>query len=631
MPGLVGIADRSLKEGKGETLDRMIQVMKHEQWYQVDRHVGEGFWGGRIHTGIFNPQPQPLLDPDSGLVGFMEGKLFPSESNPSRLNEKFQDSPTRDDLELCLRLYGEVGERFVEPLNGSFIIAIFDVRKKKLLLATDRFGLRPLYYSVNSDKLVFGSEIKAILQDKSVPRDLDKASIIDFFHYGEILGNGTFFESVKILPPAAIAAFHKGEFSLSSYWKLQYSPDRSRSEDDIVRDLVKSFSHAVRRRMKEDLRYGISLSGGLDSRAILAAMKKEGLLRDTLAFTHSIPRSNELRIAKEVARVAGVQHEEVLLDADDLLCFAEEAVYRTDGMANILHCYISDCFDRIREKVDVSFHGFAGDLLLGGSYLDDGILAERNERDLLKAIQKKITVFSPEMLQNLLKSDFLESHKIDFDESLRRALTEIDELEVGNRSDSFFLQNHVRRFTRLGGVLYRSKCEEATPTYDNDFFDVVLSIPPEMRKGHRIFLEFLKALSPELAREKYVKFMVPADSSFFAWRVGARVLSIKRRVRNLLLRVSGGKLALMAPQHFVDFDRWFRFEPRWRNLLSDILFDSSARSREYFKKDYIEKLVRDYMAGRSDHAVRLALLITFEIFLREFFDKPFPAFPAISC
>lgn len=631
MPGLVGIASRGPNAGKEETLDRMIQVMKHEQWYRVDRHVGEGFMGGRIHTGIFNPQPQPLLDSDSGLIGFMEGKLFQSEEPVSQPNEKIEKPHPRNDLELCLSLYREVGEKFVEPLNGSFIIAIFDNHEKKLVLATDRFGLRPLYYSVDSDMLLFASEIKAILQDRSVRRNLDKTSIVDFFHYGEILGNGTFFESIRILPPAAIATYHEGEFSLSSYWKLQYCPDRSRSEDDIVRDLVKSFSHAVRTRMKENLRYGISLSGGLDSRAILAAMKREGLLRDTLAFTHSIPRSNELRIAKEVARVAGVRHEEVLLDADDLLCFAEDAVFRTDGMANILHCYILDCFDKIREKVDVSFHGFAGDLLLGGSYLDDSILSGRTERDLLRAIQKKITVFSPEMLRNLLKSDFLESHEFDFDESLQQALTEIDEPEVGNRSDSFFLQNHVRRFTRLGGVLYRSKCEEATPTYDNDFFDVVLSIPPEIRKGHRIFIEFLKALSPELARKKYVKFMVPADSSIFARRVGARVLSIKRRVRNLLLRLSGGKLAVMAPEHFVDFDRWFRFEPRWRNLLSDILFDSSARSREYFKKDYIEKLVRDHMAGRSDHAVRLALLITFEIFLREFFDKPFPAFPTISC
>lgn len=630
MPGLVGVSDRSLKEDKGETLDRMIQVMKHEQSYQVDRYVGEGFSGGRIHTGIFHPKPQPLLDSDSGLVGFMEGKLFPSEDDPSRLNRRSEESPPRDDLELCMRLYGEVGERFVESLNGSFIIAIFDFRRKKLLLATDRFGLRPLYYSVNSDRIVFGSEIKAILQDKSVPRDLDRASIIDFFHYGEILGNGTFFESVKILPPAAVATYHEGDFFLSSYWKLQYRPDRSRSEDDIVRDLVRSFSHAVRIRMKENLRYGISLSGGLDSRAVLAAMKKEGLLRDTLAFTHSIPRSNELRIAKEVARVAGVQHEEVLLDADSLVCFAEDAVYRTDGMANILHCYILDCFDRIREKVDVSFHGFAGDLLLGGSCLDDSILMERNERDLLKAIQKKITLFSPEMLQNLLKSDFIESHQMDFDESLQRALAEIDEPEVGNRSDSFFLQNHVRRFTRLGGILYRSKCEEAMPTYDNDFFDVVLSIPPEMRKGHRIFLEFLRALSPELAREKYVKFMVPADASFFAWRVGARILSFNKRVRDFLLRISGGKLAFGASQHFVDFDRWFRFEPRWRDLLNSTLLDSSARTREYFRRDYVEELVRDHETGRSDNAVRLALLITFEIFLREFLDNPLPTFPTLS-
>jgi asparagine synthase (glutamine-hydrolysing) len=441
------------------------------------------------------------------------------------------------------------------------------------------------------------------------------------------LGDKTFFKSIKVLPPAVVGTYSKGEFSLSTYWQIKYQPDRTRSRDDFVKALAETFSKAVRTGMKEDLRYGLSLSGGLDSRTILATMLKEGLLDRVRTFTHSVSGSNELKVAKEVASVAGARHQEILLDTQGLIHFAEDAVYRTDGMANILHCYILDCFDKISRDIDVSFHGLAGDLLLGGSYLENRILNSTDDEQFFDSIQRKMTVFTPEMLSELLTPDFLGSNEIDYDESLRLALSDVHEAEAGNRADSFFLQNHVRRLTRLGGVLYRSKCEEATPTYDNDFFDLVLTIPPELRKDHVIFLDLLKALSPKLARAKYAKYMAPADSSPFGWRIGARILSLKRRLRNLILRISSGRVSLTDRHHFVNFGEWFRSDPQWRDLLRVLLLDQSSRTRKYFKRDFVEKLIHNHLTGTSDNTIRLANLVTFELFLREFGNSTYPSSP----
>jgi hypothetical protein len=179
-------------------------------------------------------------------------------------------------------------------------------------------------------------------------------------------------------------------------------------------------------------------------------------------------------------------------------------------------------------------------------------------------------------------------------------------------------------------VLYRSKCEEATPTYDYDFFDLVLSLPPELRKGHSIFIDFLRLMSPELARVKYVKYMAPADSPPFSWTVGAKILSLKRRLRNLILRVSSGRVSSRDRQRYVDFDQWFRSDSQWRNFLQVLLLSESALTRKYFRRDFVEKCIRDHLLGRSDNTTRLANLASFELFLREFHDSDFPSFPTVS-
>ena len=298
MPGIVGITPSNLDN---ELLEHMISSIKHEEWYGLDKYYDSLFGIARVHLGTFNPEPQPIFNEDKSLCIFMDGKIYDYDEELLKLKDKGHKFNIVNDPEFCLHSYEEFGEDFVKKLNGSFVIAICDLKEEKLLLVNDRYGLRPHYYAVNNDKLLFAPEVKAILQDKDFKKELNDETVADFFAFGEILGNKTFFKGIEVLPPASILTYVKGEISIKQYWDFNYEPDYSKTEEEFVDELVKTFKKAVAIRMKDNYRYGVSLSGGLDSRAVVAAIEKNKI-KEVLTFTFGPLDCDEVKIAKKVSK-----------------------------------------------------------------------------------------------------------------------------------------------------------------------------------------------------------------------------------------------------------------------------------------------------------------------------------------
>ena len=163
MPGMVCIAGNK----KGNLLDGMCNAVTHAHSYKVDKYRHDDFCVGRVHLGLINPEPQPIYNEDRSLCIFMDGEVFGYEKKKEELKQKKHKFHVNNDPEFCLHLYEEYGDKFVEKLNGSFVIIILDIKNKKLLIANDRYGLRLQYYTQTEGMLLFASEVKAIIGDKT--------------------------------------------------------------------------------------------------------------------------------------------------------------------------------------------------------------------------------------------------------------------------------------------------------------------------------------------------------------------------------------------------------------------------------------------------------------------------------
>lgn len=192
MVGIAGCAFIEKESRDRSLLKDMLQSMKHKPWHKMESFYSSFLHIGRVHLGIFNPERQPIFNENRKLFAFMDGKIYGYEADYLKLRQLGHKFSVGNDVGFCLHAYEEYGRDFVKGLNGSFLLVIGDVEDRKVLIISDRFGTRPLYYLRKESSILFASEVKAILKDRSFVKKLDYEALGNFFVFGEILGDRTF-------------------------------------------------------------------------------------------------------------------------------------------------------------------------------------------------------------------------------------------------------------------------------------------------------------------------------------------------------------------------------------------------------------------------------------------------------
>ena len=489
-----------------------------------------------------------------------------------------------------------------------------------MLLVNDRYGLRPHYYAINNGKLLFAPEVKAILQDNDFEKELNHETVADFFAFGEILGNKTFFKRIEVLPPASILTYERGEISIKQYWRFNYEPDYNKTEDEFVDELVKTFKKAVAIRMKDNYRYGVSLSGGLDSRAVVAAIEKNKR-KEVLTFTFGPLDCDEVKIAKKVSNKAGTKHKILEITPEMIIDNAENEVYLSDGLDYIGVSYILPIHRLIKSNIDAVFTGFALDTSLSSMYLTKEISNTKSDKELFNILYEKMTVFSDKELSKLFVDEYYSKIRAYPLSSFKKAFDEVKDDHPGNKSNLFGFLNHARRWTLMGHVLMRFAVEDLNPALDNEFINITRTIPPELRLNHRIYRKFLKKLSPELARIIYDKTMIRADAPLILWEAGAMYHRIENKLKRLIWKVSKGKIFIPRKRSYVEFNGWLRTNENWKRFFKDLLLDKNAMSKTYFNQEYIKTLIQEHEEGKTNNSQKILYLASFELFLRLFVNK----------
>lgn len=266
---------------------------------------------------------QPVHNEDSSLWVVMNGEVYNAPELRSELERQGHRFYTdHSDTEAVVHLYEAHGDAFLSRLNGMFAIALWDAGRRRLLLARDRMGVKPLFYRFAGGRLIFGSEIKALLAHPACPKELDAAAVYHYFTFKHVPSPRTAFAGIAALRPGELLAFADGKPALSTWWTPSFASDASLGETEAKETLLKLLTDATRVRMRSDVPFGAYLSGGVDSSAVVSLMTRAGngaVRTFSLCYEAGFKnKDSDMMSARRVAQALGTEHHEYVMSAQEL-------------------------------------------------------------------------------------------------------------------------------------------------------------------------------------------------------------------------------------------------------------------------------------------------------------------------
>jgi asparagine synthase (glutamine-hydrolysing) len=327
---------------------------------------------------------QPLSNEDGTVWIAFNGEIYNFQELKDQLEERGHVFKTRSDTETIVHAYEEWGEESVKKFRGMFAFSVWDERLRLLFFGRDRVGKKPLYYYLDEKRLIFASEIKAILAHPGIRRDLDKTALSDYLSLTYIPSPKTIFKHIRKLPPASYAIFQNGGLKIQSYWDLSFQPDRGLSDHQIEEGILELLQESTRIRMISEVALGAFLSGGVDSSAVVAFMAATSptpVVTNSISFSHDI--YNETAYARMVAEKYATSHNEFKVSPEAVSIMDTLSWHYDEPFADsssVPTYYVSKT---AREKVTVALSGDGGDENFAGysRYAFDA--RENHVRDLV--------------------------------------------------------------------------------------------------------------------------------------------------------------------------------------------------------------------------------------------------------
>ena len=337
MCGIAGIINiKSDSSPTREELNKMIYLLNHrgpdDYGYYCDEQVGLAH--ARLSIIDVEGGHQPIYNTDKSAWVIFNGEIYNYIELREQLIKKGYVFYTKSDTEVIIKLYDEYGEEFVSHLNGQFAIAIWDVKKKKLILARDRVGIAPLFYSKQNNKLIFSSEIKSIISVSSHKPELNRMALDQLFTFWSPSAPNTMFENVFQVLPGEMLVVEKGGVTSKKYWGWEYPVDGAYLNDSV--DVLSERLHdllvdATRIRLRADVPVGAYLSGGLDSSILVSVIKN---FTDTSLSTFSLEFDekglDESKYQKELIEHLDVNHNKIKISHEQIADNFESVIWHTE-------------------------------------------------------------------------------------------------------------------------------------------------------------------------------------------------------------------------------------------------------------------------------------------------------------
>ena len=619
MPGIVGIFDPGCVPDKmGELLGRMCNVITHETWYQTHTYVRPPIAAGHVSLGIINPQPQPASNEDGSVLVWMDGEIYDFQRQvlARQLQRDGHKIQGNGDAELIVHLYEALGEACLRDLDGTFAVAVYDSHLSKLMIAVDRDASRPLYFYANSERFLFACEVKAILEDDRIPRQVDEQSVVELFSFRHVLGDRTLIEDVHFLPAGYLAIYQDDQIQMRPYWTPTVVEDRpSRPYKTYVGEIIAALRQALERQMYDQRPIGEFLSGGLDSRTLA------GLVPPLNGRFHTFGRgpreSWDVQFGAMIAHRVGSQHHFLELTPDFLLTIGRRGVWITDGLMTVNDIYMLAIIDQVKPHVDVVFLGNGRcDGILGGIELDSSLLKAPTLDEAAEIFFAHNGNCVPQSIQAcvLSKSFYQRMRGVAFD-ALRQMLGQYDSDTFHGQVETFCLQCRWPRSANWGATLSRTQVETRFPYSDNELSDLVCGVPASWRLDRQMQLAVIKRSRPDLARVPWEFTGLPASIC------SPKIILMQRayfRARREIEGLTRGLIPSVSVRQRANYPLWYRTVLRpW---LEDVLLDERTLARGYYDGEGLRQLIEEHMDRRYDRSLQFGLLLTFELWNRLFID-----------
>jgi asparagine synthase (glutamine-hydrolysing) len=611
-------------------LAQMCNVIEHRGPDDEGFFVEDGVALGMRRLSIIDlfTGHQPISNEDSTVWIVFNGEIYNYRELRDDLIRRGHAFKTNTDTETIIHLYEEEGEACVSRLRGMFAFAIYDQRHRKLFIARDRVGVKPLHYALVGNRLVFSSEIKSLLQHPLVPRAVNLEAVSDFLSFSYVPDPHTAFRGIRKLPPGHTLTFKDGFLVTRCYWDFNYPEQATEakveSEEYYIERLRELIAESVQMRLMSDVPLGAFLSGGIDSSAVVAMMAR-AMNRPVKTFSIGFTESShdELHYARIAARHFDTEHHEFIV-TPDVCRIVEEIIWHHDepfaDMSSVPTYIVSKM---AREHVTVVLSGDGGDELFAGyeRYLIDR-QRQRFERVpgfFRRNLMLRASRWLPRHVygKNYLRNVSLEpgARYIDsiscFDEDKKQQLLSNEFRRTLSR------YNATDKFTRLFAAPGSSERLDHLLYLDSKTYlpgDIMTKVD-RMSMAHSI-----EAREP-LLDHKLIEFAQQIPARFKLH--GSQTKSIlKKAMRGII----PDEIIHRPKQGFgVPMQKWFKED--LREMLMDTLTDSRTRQRGYFDQRVVGAILREHLSGRRDNSRHLWSLLMLELWHRAFIDhQPEPAF-----
>ncbi|MGH7392611.1 MAG: asparagine synthase (glutamine-hydrolyzing) [Candidatus Rokuibacteriota bacterium] len=630
MCGITGIvfSDRAHPVDR-DLVRRMTSTLAHRgpdaDGYLFD--AGAALGHRRLSIIDLSTGDQPIYNEDRTRAVVFNGEIYNFRELRAELQARGHRFATVSDTEVIVHAWEEYGDDCIGRFRGMFALALWDARRRRLLLARDRVGKKPLYYAHDGERLVFASELKAILVDPSVKRVLNAEAIDDYLSFGAVPAPRTIYHGLAQLPPAHYLVWEDGRVEVTEYWDLAFQEAPERSEASWLEELEAVIGDAVRLRMISDVPLGAFLSGGVDSSAVVAAMAAQSarpIATTTVAFNERA--FNEAAHARAVAASLGTDHRELLVEprAAEIL---PKLVWHLDepfaDSSALPTYYVSWA---ARQRVTVALSGDGGDEVFGGYEwryrlnLLEHAVRRRLPRSFRRGVLAPMAAVWPKadrLPRPLRWKFFLRNVSLDREQAYfhdmslftpgdKQQLLSPDFRRVLRDHDPFAL--FARHFARARDLdpLSRILYVDTKAYLANDIL---------VKVDRMAMANSLEVRSP-LLDHKVMEFAATVPSRL-KFRGPTSKYLLKRYVEQ---RVPPAVVHRPKMGFAIPLGAWLRTD--LRPLAEDLLLSPRAVQRGYFSPERVRGLWDAHQGGRRDHAHPLWALMMLEFWHRLFVDQP---------
>lgn len=606
MPGITGIISPHESLATIAVVNGMVDVMRHESFYRTGsvHHERAGVAAGwAVHAGAF-ADSNPVWNATKDVCLILTGEEFSDPSSMAALRGKGLRST--DDATYLVHLYEELGARFIDELNGTFSGLVIDLRQDIVILFNDRFGLGRIYVHEGKDAVHFSSEAKSILRAVPSTRQIDDTALAEFVSCGCALQGRTLFSGVSLLPPASRWIFSRGRLARKEtyFHKETWEQLPALGEAEFYERLNNTFPEVVRRYFRGAAPIGMSLTGGLDGRMIMACSgHAEGAL-PCYTFGGSYRDCTDVSLARRVAQACGQPHQVITVDDQFIRQFsslADKAVYVSDGAMDVTGSVELFANARAREIAPVRMTGNYGSEILRSNVafkaepLDAGLFSA----DFLRAGGDACATYGQEAHDRRLS--LITMKQVPWHHHSRLS---VEQSQLTMRSP--YLDNEVVRLAYqapLGQEL--SKVPALRFVADNSA--KLAEIPTDRGLLHRP-TPALTALG-----NMYQEFMFKAE---YAYDYG---------MPQWLAPIDNALKPLRPERLFLGRHKFYHFRVWYRDKLSaylqDVLLDPRTSSRPHLADGRLKTLVAEHLAGTHNHTTTLHQALSIELVHRQLVER----------